>query len=142
MTTSLAYISAPKPHAPAHRPPTPLQTTFSSDDPPPSTSMINRTGEPPYRPQTPPPFPLPCARFPLPPPAHEKIIKYRKRPPSSGPEKGVIAKGVFSLEESPESLNSLNSLDSLDSLGNGRILLCFPHSGGSLESLEVSKFSR
>ena len=39
-------------------------------------------------------------------------------------------KGVFSLEESLESLNSLESLE------NGRILLCFPQSGGSLESLE------
>ena len=50
----------------------------------------------------------------------------------SGPEKGVIAKGVFSLEESLESLKSLNSLESLE---NGRILFCFPQSGGSLESL-------
>ena len=47
-----------------------------------------------------------------------------------GTEKGVIAKGVFSLEESLESLESLNSLE------NGRILLCFPQSGGSLETLE------
>ena len=51
----------------------------------------------------------------------------------SGPEKGVITKGVFSLEESLESLKSLNSLKSLD---NGRSLLCFPQSGDSLESLE------
>ena len=36
----------------------------------------------------------------------------------------VITKGVFSLEES------------LEPLKNGRILLCFPHSGDSLESLE------
>ena len=50
-----------------------------------------------------------------------------------GPEKGVISKGVFSLEKSLESLESLNSLESL---GNGQILLCFPQSGGSLESLE------
>ena len=49
-----------------------------------------------------------------------------------GPEKGVITKGVFSLEES---LESLNALDSLESLEYGRILLCFPQSGGSLESL-------
>ena len=49
------------------------------------------------------------------------------------PEKGVIAKGVFSPEESLESLESLNSLDSLE---NGQILLYFPESGGSLESLE------
>ena len=51
----------------------------------------------------------------------------------SGPEKGVITKGVFSLEESLESLKSLNSLESL---GNGRILLYFPESGDSLKSLE------
>ena len=31
----------------------------------------------------------------------------------SGPEKGVITKGAFSLEESQESLKSLNSLESL-----------------------------
>ena len=53
---------------------------------------------------------------------------------TTGPEKGVITKGVFSPEE--ESLESLKSLDSLESLENGRILLCFPQSGGSLESLE------
>ena len=58
---------------------------------------------------------------------------FRYPPFNSGPEKGVIAKGVFSLEES---LESLNSLDSLESLENGRILLFFPQSGGSLESLE------
>ena len=51
----------------------------------------------------------------------------------SGPEKGVITKGVFSLEES---LESLKFLDSLESLENGRILLYFPQSGGSLKSLE------
>ena len=50
----------------------------------------------------------------------------------SGPEKGVITKGVFSLEGSLESLKSLNALESLE---DGRILLCFPQSGGSLESL-------
>ena len=48
----------------------------------------------------------------------------------SGPEKGVITKGVFSLEE------SLESLKSLDSLENGRTLLYFPQSGDSLKSLE------
>ena len=48
----------------------------------------------------------------------------------SRPEKGVTTKGVFSLEE------SLRFLNSLESLGNGRILLYFPQSGGSLESLE------
>ena len=53
---------------------------------------------------------------------------------NSGPEKGVITKGVFSLEEPLESLESLNSLESLE---NGRSLLCFPQSGGSLESLET-----
>ena len=42
---------------------------------------------------------------------------------SSGPEKGVIMKGVFSLEKSLESLKSLNSLESLE---NGRNLLSFP----------------
>ena len=47
----------------------------------------------------------------------------------SGPEKGVITKGVFSLEESLESLQSLSSLESLE---NSQI----PESGGSLESLE------
>ena len=52
---------------------------------------------------------------------------------NSGPEKGVITKGVFSVAES---LESLKSLDSLESLENGRILLCFPLSGGSLETLE------
>ena len=53
--------------------------------------------------------------------------------PFSGPEKGVITKGVFSLEESLESLESLNALESLES---GRILLYFPESGNSLKSLE------
>ena len=52
----------------------------------------------------------------------------------SGPEEGVITKGDFSLAE--ESLESLESLDSLKSLDNGRILLCFPQSGGSLEPLK------
>ena len=45
----------------------------------------------------------------------------------------VIAKWVFSLEQSLESLISLNSLESLE---NGRLLLYFPESGGSPESLE------
>ena len=44
-------------------------------------------------------------------------------------EKGVIIKGVFSLEDS---LGPLESLSSLESLETGRILLCFPHSRGSL----------
>ena len=52
----------------------------------------------------------------------------------SGPERGVISKGVFSFEES---LESLKSLDHVDSPENGRIVLCFPQSGAlnSLESL-------
>ena len=48
-------------------------------------------------------------------------------------KKGVITKGVFSLEESPESLKSLNSLEFLE---DGRILLCFTEFGDSLKSLE------
>ena len=44
-----------------------------------------------------------------------------------------LHKGVFSLEESLESLKYLNSLESLE---NGRMLLCFPQSGSSLRSLE------
>ena len=48
-----------------------------------------------------------------------------------GTGKGVITKGVFTLEKSLESLKSLNSLESLE---NGRILLCFPQCGGSLIS--------
>ena len=46
---------------------------------------------------------------------------------------GVVTKGVFSVEESLESLKPLNSLDSLE---NGRIHLYFPLSGGSPESQE------
>ena len=49
-----------------------------------------------------------------------------------GTGKGVITKGIFSLEKS---LESLKSLDSLESLENGRVLLYFPHSGDSLKSL-------
>ena len=45
-------------------------------------------------------------------------------------KRGHYERGVFSLEESLESLKSLESLE------NGRILLCFPQSGSSLESLE------
>ena len=48
----------------------------------------------------------------------------------SGPEKGVVTKGVFSLAESLESRKSPNSLE------NGWFPLCFPQSGGSLKSLE------
>ena len=54
----------------------------------------------------------------------------------SGLEKGVITKGVFSLNESLDSLKSLNSLEFLE---NGQVLLCFPQSGGSLETLESQK---
>ena len=54
----------------------------------------------------------------------------------SGPEEGVITKGVVSIAESLESLKSLNSLESLE---NDQTLLCFPQSGGSLESLESLK---
>ena len=49
---------------------------------------------------------------------------------TSGPGKEVIAKGVFPLEEF-----FLGSLEYLASLENGRIVLCFPQSGCSLESL-------
>ena len=48
-------------------------------------------------------------------------------------KKGSLRKGVFVLQDSLESLNSLESLD------NSRILLCFPQSGDSLESLEPLK---
>ena len=48
----------------------------------------------------------------------------------SGTEKGGITKGIISLE------TSLESLDSLESLQYGEILLFFPCSGGSLESLD------
>ena len=51
----------------------------------------------------------------------------------SGPEKGVITKGLFSPEESLESLKSLHSLESLE---DGQILLWFPESWGSLEPLD------
>ena len=54
-------------------------------------------------------------------------------PYMSGPEEGVIMKGVFSPEESLESLESLTSLESLE---NGWVLLYFPRSGGSLKPLE------
>ena len=51
-------------------------------------------------------------------------------------KKGSLQKGSFHLftggEESPESPKTRNSLQPLD---NGRILLCFPKFGGSLESL-------
>ena len=51
-------------------------------------------------------------------------------------EEGVITKGYFHWRNL-----YLKSLDSLESLENGRILLYFPESGGSLESLE-SLYSR
>ena len=50
-----------------------------------------------------------------------------------GARKRSHTNGVFSLEES---LESLISLDSLESLKNSWILLCFPQSGDPLESLE------
>ena len=57
-------------------------------------------------------------------------------PSCMSPAKGVTTEGVFSLEESLESLKISEDLSkSLESPENGRILLCFPHSGGSLESL-------
>ena len=52
------------------------------------------------------------------------------KPISGKRRKGVITKGVFSLEKSLEPLKSLESLE------NGRGLLCFPQSGGSLKTLE------
>ena len=64
-------------------------------------------------------------------PRFESVSKSHDR--MSGPEKGVITKGIFSLEESLESLQSLNALESLE---NDWILLCFPESGDSLNSLE------
>ena len=48
-------------------------------------------------------------------------------------------KGVFSLEDS---LEFLQSLDSLVSLENGRILLCFPESGGFSRTSRFSRISR
>ena len=62
----------------------------------------------------------------------EVLVNMARWARQSGQEKGVIAKGVFSLEESLESLQSLNSLESLE---DGRILLSFPQFRGSLESL-------
>ena len=57
-------------------------------------------------------------------PEHEpRKTNAHLRVTASGTEKGVITKGVFSLEESLESLESLKSLNSLESLENGRILL-------------------
>ena len=61
------------------------------------------------------------------------VLKLKKR---LGTGKGAITKGVFSLLESLESLKSLKSLKFSRSLENGRILLCFPQSDGSLKSLE------
>ena len=67
------------------------------------------------------------------PPLRSPGPKSQKSLKKSGPEKGVITKGVFSLEESLESLKSLNSLEFLE---NYRTLFCFPQSGDSLKSLE------
>ena len=50
--------------------------------------------------------------------------------PMLGTGKGVITKGVFSLEQSLDSLKSLNSLESLE---NGQVLFCFPQPGSSLD---------
>ena len=58
-----------------------------------------------------------------------ELIPQKRLTNNSGPEKGVITKGVFSLEESLESLNSLESLE------DGRPVLYSPQSGGSLKSL-------
>ena len=60
----------------------------------------------------------------------DSMVTDDHQPDPTGAEKGVITRGFFSLEESLESLNSLESLK------NGRILLYFPQSGGSLKSLE------
>ena len=50
-----------------------------------------------------------------------------------GTGKGVITKGVFSLEKS---LESPKSLDSPESLENDRVLLHFTQSGDSLKPLK------
>ena len=67
------------------------------------------------------------------------ITQRISRPHPSGPEKGVITKGVFSLEKA---LESLKFLDPLEFLENGRNLLCFPQSGGFSKISRISKFSR
>ena len=80
------------------------------------------------RPFTKPPFYLPVTLFGV----DKRVVSKRvvsadvPRDENSGPEKGVITKGVFSLAES---LESLKSLDSLESLENGQILLYFPGFG-------------
>ena len=58
----------------------------------------------------------------------------RRKKNLSGLEKGVITKGVFSLEKSLQPLKSLNSLESLE---NGRILLYFSESEDSLKCLDL-----
>ena len=63
--------------------------------------------------------------------AARKVSKYI----FSGLGKGVITKGVFHWRNLD--LEFLESLNSLESLENVRILLCFPQSGGSLESLNL-----
>ena len=72
------------------------------------------------------------------------LLRTRKKPffalglrHKSGTEEGVITKGVFSLEESLDPLY----LPSLESLENGRTLLCFPQSWGSLRNSRISTFS-
>ena len=57
----------------------------------------------------------------------------------SGLEKGVITKGVFSLQES---LESLKSLDSLESLENGPDSPLFSTVWGFSKLSRISKFSR
>ena len=51
-------------------------------------------------------------------------------------KRGHYERGLFSGGISRISKESLDSLESPESLDNGRILLCFPESGGSLETLE------
>ena len=70
-------------------------------------------------------------------PAHQTFGAAHSQPQQSGPEKGVITKGVFSQEESQASLKSL--FFSLESVKNVQVFLCFQESGGSLEFLESLK---
>ena len=61
---------------------------------------------------------------------------FLRRQHNSGPEKEVITKEVFALEASLASPKSLHSPESLEI---GQLLLYFPESGDSLESLESLK---
>ena len=87
----------------------------------------------PLAPRVPPvaPWLLPNSpsRLSMKPDCHSHALGSSPLPP---PEKGVITKGVFSLED------SLESLDSLDSLENVGFSFVF-HSRGSLESLNSLK---